>query len=43
MTTKVEPYTEYKYDDNGRIVTPSENQLKLIPKDGGSMWNRLVF
>ena len=43
MTTKAEPYIEYKYDDNGRVVIPSENQLKLIPKDGGTMWNRLVF
>ena len=43
MTEKVESYTEYKYDDNGRVVIPSENQLKLISKDGGIMWNRLVF
>ena len=37
------PYTEYKYNDNGRIITPDNNQLELIPKDGGEMWNRLVF
>jgi len=43
MTVKIEPYTEYKYDDNGRVVIPNENQLKLIPEDGGRMWNRLVF
>ena len=22
---------------------PNQNQLKSIPKDGGDMWNRLVF
>jgi len=37
------PYTEYQYNDNGRIITPNNEQLKLIPKDGGEMWNRLVF
>ena len=37
------PYTEYQYNDNGRIITPNNNQLKLIPRDGGDMWNRLVF
>ena len=26
-----------------RIITPNNNQLKLIPRDGGDMWNRLVF
>ena len=39
----VTPYTEYKYNNNGRIITPDNEQLKLIPEDGGKMWNRLVF
>ena len=39
----VMPYTEYKYNDNGRIIPPDTNQLKSIPEDGGKMWNRLVF
>ena len=39
----VMPYTEYKYNDNGRVITPDVDQLKLIPEDGGEMWNRLVF
>ena len=36
-------YKEYIYNENGRIVPPNQNQLKSIPKDGGDMWNRLVF
>ena len=37
------PYTKYQYNDNGRIITPNNDQLKLIAQDGGDMWNRLVF
>jgi len=33
----------YIYDENGRIIPPSKDELKLIPKDGGDMWNRLAF
>ena len=33
----------YKYDSNGRVIIPSQKQLNIIPKDGGNMWNRLVF
>ena len=36
-------YKEYKYDDNGRIIPPSKEQLNHIDEDGGDMWNRLVF
>ena len=28
MTAKVELYTDYKYDDNGRVIIPTEDQLK---------------
>ena len=43
MNSAVEPYKNYTYDENGRVITPSQEQLELISKDGGSMWNRLVF
>ena len=33
----------YKYNDNGRVVTPNQEELALLPKDGGNLWNRLVF
>ena len=33
----------YKYNDNGRVIIPNKSQLDKIPKDGGMMWNRLVF
>ena len=33
----------YKYNDNGRIIPPNPKELKLLPKDGGKLWNRLVF
>ncbi|MBC8311713.1 MAG: thioredoxin domain-containing protein [Candidatus Marinimicrobia bacterium] len=35
--------TRYKYDGNGRIISPESEALKNIPKDGGELWNRLVF
>ena len=43
VDTKIIPYIEYKYNENGRVIIPNKGQLKLIPKDGGKMWNRLVF
>jgi hypothetical protein len=33
----------YKYNENGRIIPPEDDELKLLPKDGGQLWNRLVF
>jgi len=33
----------YKYNDNGRIIIPSKREIKKIPKDGGELWNRLIF
>ncbi len=33
----------YKFDQNGRVIPPSQEDLKSIPKDGGKYWNRLVF
>lgn len=33
----------YDIDNNGRVITPSKEELKTIPKNGGEKWNRLVF
>ena len=33
----------YQYDDQGRPITPPQKELDLLPADGGSFWNRLVF
>ena len=33
----------YKYNDNGRIIIPSKNIISKLPKDGGKLWNRLIF
>ncbi len=38
---KINP--KYTYNENGRIITPTLEELKSIPKDGGELWNRLVF
>ena len=35
--------SRYKYNDNGRIITPSKEELNSLENDGGSLWNRLVF
>ncbi|SVD02738.1 uncharacterized protein METZ01_LOCUS355592, partial [marine metagenome] len=34
---------EYQYDSQGRPIPPSGEELQLIPKNGGELWNRLVF
>jgi len=33
----------YKYNDNGRIIIPSEDTISRLPLDGGEYWNRLIF
>ena len=33
----------YSYNDNGRIIIPNNNYIKNLPKDGGKLWNRLIF
>jgi len=33
----------YKYNDNGRVIIPSKNEIEKLPKDGGQLWNRLIF
>jgi len=33
----------YKYNDNGRIIIPDNEEIKKISKDGGEYWNRLIF
>ena len=33
----------YTYNDNGRIVIPNNDYIKNLPKDGGELWNRLIF
>ena len=35
--------TDYKYNDNHRIIIPDQKEINLLPLDGGSMWNRLIF
>ena len=33
----------YKFNDNGRIIIPSEDFINNLPSDGGDYWNRLIF
>ena len=33
----------YKYNENGRIIIPSNDVIYKLPKDGGELWNRLIF
>ena len=33
----------YSYNDNGRIIIPNIDEISEFPKDGGEMWNRLIF
>ncbi|SVC96162.1 uncharacterized protein METZ01_LOCUS349016, partial [marine metagenome] len=33
----------YIYDDQGRPIPPSQNELNILPEDGGDLWNRLGF
>ena len=33
----------YQYDDRGRPIPPSQEELVILPADGGALWNRLVF
>ena len=33
----------YQYDDQGRPITPSQQELDALPINGGEYWNRLVF
>ena len=35
--------SRYRYNDNGRIITPSKEELNTLEIDGGNLWNRLVF
>ena len=35
--------SRYKYNDNGRIILPSNEYISKLPKDGGKLWNRLIF
>ncbi len=35
--------TQYLYDDQGRPIPPSKEELSILPEDGGDLWNRLVF
>ena len=36
-------HNQYNLDEQGRPIPPSGTELQLIPKDGGELWNRLVF
>ena len=33
----------YKYDDQGRPITPSQEELDTLESNGGKLWNRLLF
>ncbi len=33
----------YQYNDNGRIIVPNNEEIVKLPKDGGELWNRLIF
>ena len=34
---------DLKYNENGRIVIPNQDYINSLPKDGGILWNRLIF
>ena len=34
---------KYEYDDQGRPIPPNNEGLNKLSKDGGELWNRLVF
>ena len=33
----------YNYNENGRIILPTQEEILKLPKDGGTLWNRLIF
>ena len=33
----------YNYNENGRIILPTSSEISKLPKDGGLLWNRLIF
>ena len=33
----------YNYNENGRIILPTQEEISKLPKDGGTLWNRLIF
>ena len=33
----------YQFDNQGRPITPAQEDLLKLPKDGGELWNLLVF
>ena len=33
----------YNYNENGRIILPTSSEISELPKDGGPLWNRLIF
>lgn len=35
--------SQYQLDDQGRPITPPQEELIKLPTDGGELWNRLVF
>ncbi len=37
------PNSPYKFDDNGRVIIPTKKELTKLPKNGGKLFNRLVF
>jgi len=42
-SNKINKDTRYSYNDNGRIIIPDNEVIKLLPEDGGELWNRLIF
>jgi len=42
-SNKINKDSRYTYNDNGRIVLPNNSEISLLPKDGGELWNRLIF
>jgi uncharacterized protein len=35
--------TDLEYDGNGRLILPSKEIIEQLPKDGGEIFNRLIF
>tara|TARA_Y100000996_G_scaffold44678_1_gene30886 strand:+ start:102 stop:2288 length:2187 start_codon:yes stop_codon:yes gene_type:complete len=33
----------YNYNENGRIILPTQEEISKLPEDGGALWNRLIF
>tara|TARA_Y100000588_G_C14266384_1_gene930092 strand:- start:1936 stop:4128 length:2193 start_codon:yes stop_codon:yes gene_type:complete len=43
MSSETQKLNIYNYDEQGRPIIPNQEDLNMLPADGGKYWNRLVF